>query len=252
MAASNAAQIIRDSVAEVGRLRSLRQADAVLGAGVVAIKRWQARRFAGTYADLLASDAFAPAARFFLEELYSDQDFADRDAQFARIAGTMQKLFPEQVVETSLALAELHALTEALDHAMGVAWMAQQAQGTALSDAARYVLAWRSVGQRAQRESQLRVVLSIGRDLARLTRAPGLRLLLKMMRGPAAAARMSSLQHFLEAGFDTFGALAQRKNGADAFLRTIEERESDLIDQLFDEEFVTCETKLIRILGQAR
>jgi hypothetical protein len=63
---------------------------------------------------------------------------------------------------------------------------------------------------------------------------------------------MSSLQHFLEAGFDTFGALARRKDGADAFLRTIDERESDLIDRLFDDDLVTCETNLIRILGQAR
>lgn len=251
MAESDAAQKIRDSVAEVARLRAQRIADPSLGAQVLAIKRWQARRFQGTYADLLISDLHGGAARFFLEELYGDRDFADRDAQFARIAGTMQKLFPEPVVETALALAELHALTETLDHAMGVAWAAQEVQA-ARSEAGRYVQAWRAVGQRAERTAQLRVVLTIGRDLARLTRMPGLRLLLKMMRGPAAAAGMASLQHFLEAGFDTFGALARRKDGAEVFMRTIEERESALIAQLFDDPPVTCETNLVRILGQAR
>ena len=44
---------------------------------------------------------YAAAARFFLDELYSDKDYADRDAQFARIAGAIEKLFPAQVARTA-------------------------------------------------------------------------------------------------------------------------------------------------------
>jgi hypothetical protein len=95
-------------------------------------------------------------------------------------------------------------------------------------------------------------VLEIGREMARLTRMPGLRLMLKMMRGPAAAAGLSSLQRFLEIGFDTFGAMARRPGGAERFLETIREREAALIAMLFDAELVACETELARILGQAR
>lgn len=251
MAAMDAAQRIRASVAAVGDLRTARNADRALDAAVLEVKRLQARRFQSTYRDLLAGPPYADAARFFLEELYSDKDYAERDAQFARIAGTMQKVFPEQVVVTALALAELHALTEQLDHAMGEAWLAA-GQREAGSDAARYLGAWRAVARRSEREAQLRVVLGIGRDLARLTRAPGLRLLLKMMRGPAAAAGMGSLQKFLEAGFDTFGAMSRHRSGAEGFLSTIEARESQLIAQWFDADFVACETELAQTLGQAR
>ena len=86
--------------------------------------------------------------------------------------------------------------------------------------------------------------------MARLTRTPGLRMMLKMMRGPAVAAGLGSLQRFLEDGFDTFAAMA-RNNGAEGFLGTIEERESRLIAMLFDADLVACETELAQLLGQA-
>ena len=243
----NTAERIRRAVAEVEQLRLESAAVPRIGAAVSAVKVFQARRFAGTYADLLAGGHYAAAARFFLEELYNDRDYAERDAQFVRIAGAMEKLFPRDVAETASALAELHALTESLDHAM-----AKAIEGAAGSEAARYVAAWRHVGRRAERELQLERVLAIGVEMARITRLPGLRLMLKMMRGPAAAAGLSSLQRFLEAGFDTFAAVGKARGGAPAFLAIIEERERALLRMLFEADPVACETELLRTLGQAR
>jgi hypothetical protein len=243
----NTAQKIRQAVAEVELLRQESRDRPDIGAGVLAIKRFQARRFAGTYADLLASGPYAAAARFFLEELYSDRDYAERDAQFARIAGAVEKLFPRDVADTAAALAQLHALTESLDHDM-----ARTGLLTGPDDAGGYVQAWRKVGRRTDREQQLQRVLAIGAEMARLTRLPGLRLMLKMMRGPAAAAGLSSLQRFLEAGFDTFAGMAKSRGGPERFLQTIHEREHQLLSLLFDAELVACETELARTLGQAR
>ena len=48
-----AAQKIRDAVAQVTALRQTASASLALDAAVVAVKRFQARRFAGSYADLL-------------------------------------------------------------------------------------------------------------------------------------------------------------------------------------------------------
>ena len=73
-----------------------------------------------------------------------------------------------------------------------------------------------------------------------------------MMRGPASAAGMASLQGFLESGFDKFAAVAGRPSSVQAFLSTIERRESALIAMLFDADLVACETELQTILGQAR
>jgi len=244
-----AAQRIRHAVDRVSQLRRESLTAPGLRAAVTQVKRFQAQRFAGTYADLLQGATYQNAARFFLEELYSDKDYAERDAQFSRIAGAVQKFFPSQVVATAVALAELHALTEALDHTMAQAWLAE---GDQLAAGARYIGAWRATGRRQDRQMQLDVVLSIGHELARLTRTPGLRLMLKMMRAPAAAAGLDALQRFLEAGFDTFAALARHTGRVEAFLDLIRGRESALIASLFDAELVACETELTQTLGQAR
>ena len=243
----NSAQAIRDAVAQVERLRQESRDLPDIGRAVAQVKRFQARRFAGTYADLLASGPYGPAARFFLEELYSDRDYAQRDAQFARIATAVERLFPRDVAETAAGLARLHALTESLDHDMA------RAMGTDdQAEVAAYVEAWKRVGRKEDRQRQLETVISIGAELSRLTRTPGLRLMLKMMRAPASAAGMSSLQRFLEAGFDTFGAVAKSRGGAEGFLAIIRDREQQLTHSLFDKDPVACETELRAILGQAR
>lgn len=243
----NTAQVIRESVAEVERLREESRALPDVGDAVRDLKRFQAARFAGTYADLLASREHGPAARFFLEELYGERDYADRDAQFARIAGALEKLFPKDVGETAAGLARLHALTESLDH--GLARAAPLADAR---DVPSYVRAWKAVGRRADRQRQLDTVLAIGAEMARLTRLPGLRMMLRMMRGPASAAGLSSLQRFLEGGFDTFSTMAKQRASVERFLETIRQREQQLLELLFDAEAVACETELRRILGQAR
>ena len=243
-----AAQKIRSAVAKVMMLRQAMEANSALYAAVGEVKRVQSRRFAGSYADLLAGGPYATAAQFFLEELYSDKDYAERDAQFARIAGAIERLFPQQVSGTAVALAELHALTEELDQAMALAWLAYANRG--LSEAQRYTAAWREVGRRPEREGQLVVVLGVGQQMARLTRTAGLRVMLKMMRGPASAAGLAALQRFFECGFDTFAAMA-RGHGAEEFLGIIQARESALMALLFDADRVTCETELARVLGQA-
>ena len=244
-----AAGKIRSAVAQVALLRQAVNAEPRLGVAVRRVKSVQSQRFAGTYADLLAGGPYAAPAQFFLTELYSDKDYAERDAQFARIAAAIERFFPQQVVGTAVALAELHALTEDLDQAMGQAWLAQD--DPAAGNAGRYIAAWRAVGRRAVRENQLAVVLGIGEQMARLTRTPGLRTMLKMMRGPAAAAGLGSLQQFLERGFDTFAAMVRQRGGEQEFLGTIGQRESALIAMLFDAGLAECETDFARTLGQA-
>ena len=244
-----ATRAIRDAVAAVDRLRKSAAGDAALRDALLEIKRLQSRRFSGTYADLLASGPFAPAARFFLEELYGDRDYARRDEQFARIAGAIEKLFPAHVAGTAAALAQLHAMTEDLDMQMARLWRLQ-APGEP-SRSRRYAMAWQELGRRDERERQLDSVLALGHELARLTRLPGLRTMLRMMRGPANAAGLADLQRFLEEGFDTFAGMTRRRGAVEEFLRTVQERERQLFSLLYGQDLVACETELDRLLGQA-
>lgn len=240
------AHTIQDALRHVAQFRQQHHGDPVLARAVVEVKRFQARRFQATYADLLRNPRYAGAARFFLNELYGDRDYASRDQQFARIANTIAGLFPQSVVMTAASLAEVHALTETLDDRMAHSWQADSASASqAVSEPARYVRCWRQSSDRAARLEQLEVVMQLGRELDRLTRARGLRALLKLMRRPAGAAGLSSLQNFLETGFDAFAGMG----GASEFLGIIRERELGWIASLFDDEPVACATKLTDLLA---
>jgi hypothetical protein len=247
----DAAQTIRDSVARVSAIRANALENQSVHLATKTVKAFQAKRFAGTYVDLLASTEYSAAANFFLEDLYSDKDYSQRDAQFSRIAGALQTLFPHQVVATAVSLAQLHLMTEELDLQMALAWLDQPPSGED-GDICRYVTCWRRINRNADRIQQLETVLRVGNDLDRLTRTPGLRLMLRMMRRPATAAGLGSLQSFLESGFDTFSSMSGKGARAKEFLHTIQNRETAWIEMLGSGEVGQCQSALKNCIADAR
>lgn len=233
------AERIRQHLASVESLRHA-ASDAGTDRAVAIIKQLQAQRFQHTYRDFLDSAEYAMAARFFLEELYGVRDFRTRDQQFSRIAGGLERLFPHAVAELAVDLTELHALTERLDHAMALAWLAQP---EAVQTGDRYVRSWTSTGSVADRQRQLDVVSRMGFELETLTRKRSLRTALRLMRGPAKAAGLDALQQFLEAGFDAFASMKEPSR----LMKAIHERESQWLTRLFGDVDRSCATELNRI-----
>ena len=209
--------------------RDRRSAVVGLNATVAVLKEFQQRRFSHTYADLLVTSRYGPASRFFLDELYGPSDFTRRDSQFARVVPALVRLFPREIVETVATLAELHALSETLDTAMGA-----QLDGEQITPMS-YIQAWQRTGCASERQSQIALTLNVATRLDRFTQKPLVRNSLRLMRGPAKAAGMAELQHFLETGFDTFRAM----NGAQEFMAIVESRERALVSALF--KAVTCD-----------
>jgi len=258
----SAKQAIQQAVEQVGQLRRFASDTPNLSQAVSEIKAFQAKRFTGTYFDLLHTPQYQPATQFFLEELYSEKDYSQRDAQFSRIAGTLERLFPKQVVQAALTLAQLHSLTEELDLAMAQCWLslapkAHNKTVCKVNEIDRYITTWQKVGRRTDRDAQLSGALLVGQELVTLTRTPGLRLTLKMMRKPASLAGMADLQHFLESGFDTFAAMTPKKfskngepEGPAFFLETVRKREAELMDQLFDASLRNSKTGLEQALSK--
>lgn len=218
------------SLARVDAQRLRRREDGRLAEQVVRLKAFQQARLRLTYPDLLSHPTWGPAAHFFLEELYGPQDFAQRDKGLARVVPTLVRLFPRDVVATVDRLLQLHALSEELDSAMAEA---SAGDPSVAADATwtgeRYGRSWRSVDRRADREWQIVTVVELGSQLDRLTRLPGLRQSLRLMRGPAQLSGLGALQSFLERGFDAFRAMG----GAGRFLAVIDERERLWLEWLF-------------------
>jgi hypothetical protein len=218
---------------EIALLRGANESRPTRSVTLRAVRAYQSKRFQETYHDLLASEAYGPPCDFFLTEIYGDQDFSQRDREFERIAKSIERLFPRNILEVAVDLTELHALTELLDTRMVEALESlgyRQGQGP-LEDST-YAEAWRASGLSAQRTQQLNMVLDLGKRLEHITTMRGIRMTLRAMRLPARAANLSALQGFLEKGFDTFSALAQVKGQSDIFLKTIEEREKAWIEHL--------------------
>lgn len=236
------AQKIRNAVAQVSHLRQMAKTDPGIQESFGAVKRFQSHRFAHTYRDLAGDDRYRAATHFFLTELYGEQAYDERDAQFSRIAGALQRLLPGAALQTAVSLAELHYLSERLDYAMAQAWLVHSPK--AVDVGKLYFTCWRSVSQRDQRELQLRTVLKIGEELARLTNVIGLRLMLSAMRTPAQAAGLGSLQNFLESGFDSFKSLTPRDEGPKNFLEIIRTREMHVMALMFDGDYEAIRTEL--------
>ena len=210
----------------VSRERDRRRSDPALDRRVQAVKSFQHARLQKTYEDLLNHPRFDKAARFFLDDLYGPRDFTRRDEQFARVIPTLVRLFPKRLVETVTCLIELHALTECFDTEMALQCDVE------IADAQSYKAAWQRTGRENDRVRQVDLTILIGRALDSYTKSPILRHSLRAMRRPARVAGLGDLQAFLEAGFDTFGAMG----GAEEFLSTIERREKELIRSLFTAE----------------
>ena len=221
----------------VAQQRSLRAADSALANSVLAVKAFQHLRFSKTYSDMLASPRYGPAARFFLADLYGPQDYSERDVQFARVVPLLVRMLPKELLQTLVALARLHALSEQLDTGMAQALMQRLApvqRGTSGGnkldlDYDRYADAWRTASTVSERERQIDLTVQVGRALERYTNKPLLRHSLSIMRAPAQAAGLGALQRFLEVGFDTF----KKMNGAAEFLGAIEVRERAHATALF-------------------
>ena len=193
------------------------------------LRRWQARRLKASFERFLDDPEHAPAARFFLSDVYGDHDFSRRDADVARVLPMMQRLLPDPLLATVVDGIALGALSHAFDLRMAAAL---QADGQSMSqpiDVPRYASAYRRVGLPRLRARQIDLVREVGEGLAASLRMPGLRSLLRLSRMPAHAAGLAELQAFLERGVDAFTRL--KRPGV--FLEHIEECEREASRRLF-------------------
>lgn len=221
--------LLRSNLARAKELRSASSNRHEAQADRNRLREWQSLRLARTHRDLLDSPRYGPAARFFLDDLYGPKDFSRRDDEVERIIPLMTRLLPPSALRTIAMAVGLDALSEELDSAM-IGALRADGRMRQIDDQA-YAHAYRACDNRSQREAQIALIGEIGGALAGLTRMPLLSGMLRAMRGPAHLAGLSELHEFLERGFAGFKHMGK----ADEFLRTIRERETTLMQQLFSD-----------------
>ena len=236
---THSADRLRASAASVARLRlaALQAKDPKFQESLTALKRFQTERLAQTHQDLLNSPRYRLATKFFLEDLYGEKDFSQRDTELGRVIPTLTKFLPDQALTAIADAIERDALSEYLDQKMAAHNLlglgAEWSKG-------RYADAYRAIGAQsdlefegggsgpALRERQLGLVPKIGQTLDKLVKNPFLGGLLVSMAGPARLAGVPAIHDFLTRGFKAF----QSMRGAKEFISLIDERERSLSAQL--------------------
>ena len=211
---------LRSTMAE---LVAARRGEPGMATAKKAVRAFQNRRFVRTYADLARDPRYRDAIGFFLYELYGDVDMTARDADVIRVLPVMTKMLPTAALQTIRDALAFEALAERLDSDL-----ARHLGDRSLDDAS-YAAAFVACNQRELRERQMAYVGQIGRALDRMARWPMIKTSLKMMRAPARAAGLQTLQEFLESGYNAFAKM----RGADEFLATIARRETTIVERLF-------------------
>jgi hypothetical protein len=223
-AAASPQQGLADALARVARLHAERLANPILAGALERLGAWQSLRLARTYADLAAQPRYAAAVAFFRADLYGGADYAQRDADLARVVPLLRRALPARVIATIAQAMELNALSQELDRAL----LARLPRADGRFSVAEYCKAYRRSGNRAGRERQIALIGEVGAALDVYVTKPLIRTSLRMMRKPARVAGFGELHDFLERGFTAFA----RMGGAREFLATIADRESGLANAI--------------------
>jgi hypothetical protein len=216
---------LRTDLQSVTEERSLAATDPTIAAKRMALRLFQSQRLANTHADLLANEETRPAALFFLEDLYGAADFTQRDADIERLVPIMEKLLPVAALRYIAEAIELDALSESFDAQMATCL----GENFTKDD---YLNAYRSVGCREDRMKQIDHVRSVGQALCELVRKPFIGSTLAAMRMPAKLTKLTSLQEFLERGFDAFKKMKEPEN----FVSSIVTRETQILENIYSKK----------------
>ena len=190
------------------------------------LQRWQQKRLARTFDDLMQQDAYRPAVNFFLTELYGGLDFRERDLEMSKVMPVMRRFLPDKVLYIMSEAFELQAVS--LEFDMEMAGYMDRLDNPDL-DMDRYCEVYRACSDKPGRERQVLLIRKLGYDLDRLVNKPLVNTLVRLLRGPAHAAGFGKLQEFLESGLGSFRALRD----VQFFNEAIYQREWNSMQNLF-------------------
>lgn len=202
--------------------------EQALSPAMTLLRTWQMERLQRTHADLLLSERYGPASRFFLSDIYAPRDFSQRDRDVEHIYAVMSRYLPLKMLDTLRLVIVLNDLTNALDNRLVEVLTTQLGMTTHLT-AEMYAEGYRRCDNYAERRQQITLLTTVGEGVNKLVHRPFVSALLRLAHGPAHRHGWGDLQGFLERGFSAFQAMQD----ATPFLAIIERREWLILDRIF-------------------
>ena len=197
-----------------------------MGEQLIALRQWQCQRLLASHQAAYQNPHYRPGIQFFVDELYGPKDFSQRDKDIEKVVPKMKKWLPEEALESLAVAIHLNTLSQELD-----VEMLRQLNGQTLNRDS-YAQAYFQSNNASQRAMQIDYIEQLGLDLAKVVKLPGIGFILKMARTPAALAGLSTLQAFLENGFDAFKQLGD----VSQFIVPLVAEERRLMQALFEQQ----------------
>ncbi|MEM7031572.1 MAG: hypothetical protein AAF629_18575 [Chloroflexota bacterium] len=198
------------------------------------LRQWQADRMRTTYADLLEQKQYHDACRFFIDEVQAPLDLTKLTHDLTQMYEMSLKFLPPHLLSPLAKAIELNTLTRQLDQHLLATLIDTQDSVTAAETfsitAETYVSAYKFCDNRATRLQQIALIVEVGKGIQRVARIPLVDVTLRLARNPAKQAGWTELQDFLERGLTAFKKM---RFGSGRFLRTFEQRERQIVEQIY-------------------
>jgi len=188
---------------------------------------WQSERLKRTHHDLYHAPNYTQGLTFLFDELYSAQDFSDRDRDLERIFPKMIKLLPKTVIGTVSLLVELNLLTQKLDHELAHA-IFHKLNYTDINEQS-YCEAYRYCNNQDQRQYQIKLSSELGEKMDKYARSNLINFSLKITETPAEMAGLSKLHAFIMRGFTAFHTMKD----VQTLMDTLTQRESVVLENIY-------------------
>ena len=189
---------------------------------------WQSQRLKQTHHDLYHAPNYTQGLEFLFDELYSAQDFSERDRDLERIFTKMVKLLPKTVIGTVSLLVELNLLTQKLDHELADTIFYKLGYSEITEQ--NYCEAYRHCNNQDQRKYQIKLTSELGEKMDKYARSNLINFSLKITETPAEMAGLSKLHAFIMRGFTAFHTM----KGVQTLMGTLTQRESVVLDNIFN------------------
>lgn len=195
---------------------------------LLVLRQWQTERLTSSHQDLLDSREYGPACNFFLTDVYAPRDFSQRDEDILHVYHAMKRIMPAPIMRTLNLVISLNELTAQLDQKL-VQVMVEKLQFTDQVTVEMYAEGYRLCDNYDERVKQIDLIGAVGRSVNKLVRLPLIGFSLRLAHAPAHLSGWADLQGFLERGFAAF----KRMKRVDPFLKIIEQREKQILDQIY-------------------
>ncbi len=220
---------LRELVTNIGKVSPHEEvAGSGLDPKMALLRVWQSQRLARTYADLLEVPRYTPACRFFLDDIYAERDFSQRDHDLETMYDFMRRFVPDAVSRPAALTIKLHRMTDGLDQKL-LDVLVNQVGITDSITVEQYAEAYRLCDNYRERVEQIDAIIEICEHIDGIVRNPITGPALSMAKRPLRGAGYGEVVNFLERGYDSF----KRMHGSHHFRKTLHDRELSALDRMY-------------------